>query len=216
MIDMYSISVMTLRGPVSLFSSLWMILAAMFPVDAPARPRNVPSYRGAVDFGVQELYTQEGCLSVDGTVTSGTFFADFQRIDLGASQPEFLKGGRTVSEYPDSLSTSIRITGDPCVGTLKNSHSPTLVDNSRLDGHSFALRFVVEWKDGMELRPAVLSPAQCTESSVLKNFGRDLFTAPAITCQMTVASKNVPLTDHLIVSVFAADGKRLTRLSAAP
>jgi hypothetical protein len=31
-----------------------------------------------------------------------------------------------------------------------------------------------------------------------------------------VDSKGVPLGDHLIVSIFAPDGRRLTRLSARP
>jgi hypothetical protein len=38
----------------------------------------------------------------------------------------------------------------------------------------------------------------------------------SLLCQLTVESKGIPLGEHLIVSVFAPDGKRLTRLSARP
>ena len=41
-------------------------------------------------------------------------------------------------------------------------------------------------------------------------------TVPSVICQLTVESKGVPLADRLIASIFSADGRPLTRLSAAP
>jgi hypothetical protein len=178
-------------------------------MNADARGRNETTYDGTVDFGAQLLHLDDGCLALDGRVTSGTFFDDLKRTEIG-SRFEFRKRGRVVTEYPESLTTSIRIAGDQCTATLSNRPS------SIFRGDSFSLKFQVEWKDGMQLRPAVLSPlvAHCVASSSIIP-GQDV-TIPSITCQMTVDSKGVPLADHLIVSVFAADGKRLTRLSAGP
>jgi len=187
---------------------LLILIVGMLPMGADARGRNEPTYDGAIDFGSQLLHLDDGCLALDGTVTSGNFFDDLKRTEIG-TRFEFRKRGKVVTEYPESLTTSIRIVGQ-CAATLSNPPS------SVFRGHSYTLKFQVEWKDGMRLRPAALSPvdAHCIGSSSIIP-GQDV-TIPFITCQMTVASKGVPLDDHLIVSVFAADGTRLTRLSAGP
>jgi hypothetical protein len=188
------------------------VIVGMFPVIAHARTRNNQTYDGAVNFGSQLLYLDEGCLSVDGTIASGTFFENLKRSDSGIL-PEYRKRGELVTEYPESLTASIRIIGDQCT-QAPSSHSPIF------NGDSYSLSFEVDWKDGLQLSPAALSPivVHCVGSSVLMNPSGDgnIVTAPLVTCQLTVASKGIPLADHLIVSVFAADGKLLTRLSAAP
>jgi len=182
----------------------------MCPIRAHAHVSKDATYDGVVDFGAQVIHLKDGCLSVDGTVRSGNFFEDLKRLDIGM-RPEYRKGRRVVTEYPATLITSIRMLGDQCPDALSNSPSAVF------GGGAYSLTFQVEWKDGMQLRPAALCPvvAQCAVSRIATNPGSD-FTFPAITCQMMVDSKGVPLVDHLIVSVFAADGKRLTRLSAAP
>jgi hypothetical protein len=188
---------------------LLALMIGMSPMGADARGRNNPTYDGAVDFGGQLLHLNDGCLSLDGRMTSGEFFEDLKRTEVG-SQFEYKKHGKVVTEYPESLTTSIRIAGDQCAAL---SNRPSAV----FSGDSYSLKFKVEWKDGMQLRPAALSPvvANCVGSSSIPIPSQD-FTIPVITCQLTVDSKGVPLSDHLIVSIFAADGRRLTRLSAAP
>lgn len=189
---------------------LLALLICTFSFAAHARGRNSSTYDGVVDFGAQLLHLDDGCLSVDGTVTSGNFFEDLKRTDIGG-RLEYRKHGRVVTEYPESLTTSIRLMGDRCAAALSNSPS------SVFNGDSYSLKFEVEWKHEMQLRPAVLSPvvAHCVGYSSVTVPGKDL-TIPSITCQMTVDSKGVPIVDHLIVSIFAGDGKRLTRISAAP
>ncbi len=189
---------------------LLTVIIGMSPMGANARGRSNLTYDGVVGFGSQLLQLDDGCLDLDGTVTSGTFFEDLKRIEIG-SRLEFRKSGKLVTEYPESLTTSIRIAGDRCTTALFNPPS------SIFHGDSYSVKFQVEWKDGMQLRPAVLSPVvtHCVGYSSIP-IPRQDFTIPSITCQLTVESKGVPLADHLIVSVFAADGKRLTRLSARP
>jgi hypothetical protein len=189
---------------------LLALIFGLFPMDANAGGRSNPTYDGTIDFGAQLLELPDGCLALNGTVSSGTFFQDLRRIEIG-NRFEYRKRGKVVTEYPESLTTSIRIEGDRCTAALSNSPS------SVFQGDSYSVKFQVEWKDGMELRPAALSPliARCTGSVSTPIPKRD-FTIPFVTCEMTVDSKGVPLGDHLIVSVFTADGKRLTRLSAGP
>lgn len=186
-----------------------VILLGAFAVCCNARGRNDATYDGAVEFGPQLLHLDDGCLSLNGSVKSGNFFDELKRIDVGNGF-QYRKGGKVVSEYPESLTTSIHIAGDRCVPALSNSPSSIFRDGS----HS--LNFHVEWKDGMQLRPAVLSPvtARCVGYTSVAIPSRD--TIPSITCEFTVESKGIPLGDHLIVSIFAADGTRLTRMSARP
>jgi len=187
-----------------------ILISGMFPIAGNARGKSNPTYDGRVNFGAQLLQVDDRCLALDGKITSGSFFDDLTRVEIGR-RFEFRKNGRAVTEYPDSLTTSIRITGGQCAAALSSSPS------SIFDGDSYALKFQVEWKDGMQLRPAALSPvaAHCTGYSSIP-IPRQDFTIPSVVCQLIVDSKGVSLADHLIVSVFAPDGKRLTRLSARP
>jgi hypothetical protein len=189
---------------------LLALLIGLLPIEASARGRKYATYDGAVDFGSQFLNLESGCFAVDGSVSSGNFFEDLKRIDIG-NQTEYRKEGRVLTEYPDSITTSIRIMGDECTPGFSNPTLPIF------EGDSYSMTFEVQWKDGMQLTPAVLFPAiaHCVGTRIITNTSKDS-TFPAVTCQMTVQSRGVPLMKHLIVSVFSPDGKRLARLSAAP
>jgi hypothetical protein len=189
----------------------WSLLAAL--PGFGAHLSNHPTYDGVVNFGSQHLYIDDGCLSIHGTVTSGNFFDDLRRIDVGG-ELLYKKRGEVVKEYPESLTTSIHLIAR-CPAQLPRS--PTSI----FHGHSYGLKFEVNWKHEMQMRPAGLSPvvARCMGySSVVisaEALVRDV-AVPSVDCQMTVDSKGVPLGDHLIVSIFTADGRPLTRISAAP
>jgi hypothetical protein len=140
-------------------------------------------------------------------------YTSLRRTDVGG-ELQYKKRGRVVKEYPESLTTSIHLIGR-CPAEF--GHSPTSI----FRGHSYGLKFEVNWKHEMQMRPAVLSPvtAQCVGYSAVVIPAGDLVTdvaVPSDDCQMTVASKGVPLGDHLIVSIFTANGTPLTRISAAP
>jgi hypothetical protein len=186
------------------------LIVGMIALGADARRKSDSTFPGAVNFGSQVIYLNDGCIAVAGTLTSGGFFADLKRID-SATESEFRKNGSIVTKYPETLSASIRMVGGECDAAL--SRPPASV----FRGDSYSLTFQLEWKDGMQLRPAALTPvvAHCTGTSSIPIPSRD-FTIPSVTCQMTVDSRGVPLSDHLIVSVINADGKLLTRLSAHP
>jgi hypothetical protein len=187
-----------------------VFLVGILPIAAQAGGGSSPTYDGVVNFGAQILRMGDGCLSIGGTLASGTFFEDLKRTDV-RGRLEYHKRGKVVTDYPESVTTSIRIVGGQCAASSSNAAS------SIFGGDSYSVKFTVEWKDGMQLRPAVLSPvvAHCVGYSSVTIPDRGA-TIPSITCQMTVNSRGVPLVDHLIVSVFAPYGNRLTRISAAP
>lgn len=182
----------------------------LLPLSANAAPNSNPTYAGQVDFGAQLLHLEDGCASIHGAVSAGSFFDDLKRTDNGG-QLVFRKGGRIVTEYPESITTSIRIAGDPCAARL--SVSPSAI----FEGNSYSLKLEVYWKHDMEMRPAVLSPvaAHCVGYSSITGPGESA-RVPSISCQMTVDSKGVPLGDHLVVRILGSDGRLVTRISAAP
>jgi hypothetical protein len=191
---------------------LLALLIGLLPIGASARSRKDATYDGAVDFGSQVLNLQSGCFAVDGSVSSGNFFDDLKRVDAG-NLTEYRKEGKVLTEYPDSVTTSIRIIGNECASGLLNPAS------SIFEGDSYSMTFEVQWKDGMQLTPAMLSPAvaHCVGTRIITNASKgSTSTFPALTCELTIQSRGVSLEKHLIVSVFSPDGKRLVRLSAAP
>lgn len=198
---------MTSRRYLLSFGILFVV--TIFPVNVRAGGRNNITFNGQLDFGAQLFPSDEGCLYVDGAVTAGTFFEDLKRVDLG-DHFEYRKHRKVVTQYPDSLTTSIHIMGSHCDSGEKSSSF------SIFDSDSYSLRLVAQWKNEMNLRPAKLSPtADCVATKMVT--GPDLdFALPTLTCKMTVDAKGVPLSDHLIVSVFAPNGERITRISAAP
>jgi len=199
-----------MRAKRSLLVWLFVLPVGLCPKAAHAGGGGAASYDGSVNFGAQVLRLDDGCAFLDGKLTSGSFFDDLKRIDV-SGKLEYKKRGKFVTEYPDSVTTSIRIVGSQCAAALATPPA------SIFDGNSYAVTFQVEWKEGMQLRPAALgrAPAHCVGYSSVALPGQ-VATVPSITCQMTVESKGVPLLDHLIVSVFGGNGNRLTRLSAAP
>ncbi len=55
-----------------------VLIVALLPLTASARGKRSATYDGSIDFAAQLLQLDDGCLSVDGEITSGTFFADLK------------------------------------------------------------------------------------------------------------------------------------------
>jgi hypothetical protein len=178
----------------------------MFPIEGIAADKSKSTHDGTIDFGAQYGLLDGGCIGFSGVVSSGTFFNHLKRTGTDG-HVEFTKDNRVVTEYPESLTVEIRIAGGPC-----DSDHPELRP-SILAMDADPLKFRVEWKAGMQLRPALQAPiaVHCANRSSWPGFGLTVKT-----CQMTVDGKGVPLVDHLIVSLLTANGTTLVRLSAAP
>lgn len=181
-------------------------LVVVFLIATHVRGGNHRAHDGVIDFPPQIVQLNSGCLWIDGTLTSGSFFQGLERKDRGGLF-EYTNSGKSFIDYPQSVVASIRILDDQCVST--SSPHFLLGDKRR----AFSFSFEVAWKTGMQLRPAMVLPTgiQCLGASDAGGIP-----IPPLTCQIRVKSEGTPLSDHLIVSVFGADGARLTRLSAAP
>ena len=184
-------------------------------------------HNGVVDFPPQIVQIKSGCLWIDGTLASGHFFDGLRRKQLDGL-PQYTSGGKVLMVYPESVVASIRILNDQCVPDSADSQSSMVRDGALsaiantagspiADGETRQLTFQIAWKDGLQLTPILLSPVDvhCKGSSSEQSLAQSM-PAPPMTCQITIKSAGIPLSDHLVVSVFGPTGERLTRLSAAP
>ncbi len=69
------------------------------------------------------------------------------------------------------------------------------------------IHFRVEWKRGLDLRPVVNVSIERIPVMMEQGDNRMLFV-------VKIRDHDVPLTDHLILSVVGADGKLMSRMSA--
>ncbi len=195
--------------PKSLLSFGVSIALILLPFDTFGRGRNNPTYDGKVHFGAQLLHLDEGCVYIDGALTSGDFFQNLERLDKG-DYFEFRKAGQAVTQYPGELTASIRVMGNQCGANAAGKPSAIF------RGNSYSLRFEMAWKDGLNVRPASFSgEPSCSgfNSITIPDKG---YAIPTISCQLHVNADGVPLGQHLIVLIYSTDGQQITRISAGP
>ena len=190
------------------FVRLMLAVLVLGPImlPAPALAGGHETYKGAVAFAPQIVQLPGGCLWVDGTLSSGNFFDGLERKDRSGLF-QYTHDGTVLTNYPDSVNASIRILDDQCVPDP--SDAGQVVSNDRPSSFTFNLA----WKTDLQLRSVAIS---ASDISCVGRSGKGMPSALPMTCSITVKSKGIPLSDHLIVSVLGSGGARLARLSAAP
>jgi len=186
---------------------LSLVIEPVFP-----STRN-PDDRNTLDFGVQRLILNGKCFFGGGNVEGGDFFSGLRRKE-SPDGFRFYKRGRLVSEYPDQLSITLRVSKFRCTAQGAPRDLELLVLS---DDFLSSLKFKVEWKVGTRLRPVdgfVLLGYKHLRENL--SFSSDSSQDDVVQYQMTLTSKGIPLSDHLIVSVFNSDDTLFVRLSAAP
>lgn len=170
---------------------------------------NKTFYGKSVKFGPQEADLQDTVVIFLGALTGGDFFSDLERVDI-PSGPIFRRHLRIVQYYPERLSVKLEAY-ETKFAPKGSSPNPSGVDPDFMR----TLRFEGQWKTGMRLRPVdTLSLDKISDEE--EQYPEDSrFLRHRWIYDLNVQSLEVPLTDHLIVSVFSKDNKRLVRLSAS-
>jgi len=185
-------------------------LSAVLPHVAVAK--TVRDYTGGVTLATEGGLPGGPCLSIRGRVTAPEFFTGLKRHET-ARGIEFHRGADVAKFFPEELSVRIWIREFPCHVGL-TAVSPLLATPEEMS----SLHFEAFWKRGMRMRPV--------ETLTLRSFFQrkeqpTTLVGVPVTIQrdtwvydLTVVSKGVPLTDHLILEIFSKDGLRLARVSA--
>jgi hypothetical protein len=165
-----------------------------------------PPYKRVVPIGT--AIARDGALCIDfvGSMTSGNFFEGLEPMDTDAGR-RFYSGHREITEFPEELTVEIKARVVDC-----SVLPPHPVNDETARKLASVINFKVDWKKGLQQRPV--------EGFSLKVFPpepapmSELAPDPEVwTYLITVESKNVPITDHVIVSITSGSGKLLTRLS---
>ena len=165
-----------------------------------------PPYKRVVPIGT--AIARDGALCIDfvGSMTSGNFFEGLESTDTDAGR-RFYSGNREITEFPEELTVEIKARVVDC-----SVSRPQPLNDETARKLASVINFKVEWKKGVQQQPVEgfslkISPPEPAPMS-------ELAPAPDVwTYMITVKSKNVPITDHLIVSINSGNGKLLTRLS---
>ncbi len=195
----------------SIMSQLQRLVSGLFllPLFATCTPGNDKTYAHGYtsvlsSFGEAQL--GEVCLHFASTMTAGNFFKGLEYRKPGSGSPsagEFRKDGRIISLFPAELDILVGFHTEPCKGNnWPHLSPPEAGDLVR------PLEIEASWKRGVELRPAELSaPPELTtkptpfEKSIIWKY------------TFHIRARDVPLTDHLVVSIYGPEKKFLGRVT---
>jgi hypothetical protein len=158
----------------------------------------IHQYKDDVALSTGQIRRGDVCVNFIPLLQSGDFFDGLERIDSSQGS-EFRKNSRTITNFPDYMIVEMNVRIEECDTDIYTpAPTPAFVKG---------MHFRVQWKRGVYLRP--VGSVSIEEKPVRMEEGdnRMLFV-------MTIRDHNVPLTDHLIVSVIGPDGKLMSRMSA--
>lgn len=193
-----------LASGVSILLSFQVVLAA------PLQKKAQTKYGANVFMGLDFQRFEDACILFSAYMTAGQFFEGLEVTET-ASGRRFRKASQSASSYPERAVVRFRAVVWRCSAPPWEDPDPDLAKHIMI-----SLRFEAQWKTGLELRPAEVLLMATSEGP---HQIRDTLWADKSyewIYDLSINSKDIPLTDHLILSAFSKDGKRLARLSARP
>jgi hypothetical protein len=155
-------------------------------------------YKEDVALSTGQIRAGEVCVNFIPVLQALGFFNGLERIDTPQGS-EFRRNSNAVLYFPDYLTLEINIRIEECDS---NVYTPAKTPNI-IRG----IQFRVQWKRGLYLRPAANVTIERKPLQMEEGDNRMLYV-------IKVRDHNVPLTDHLILSVISANGKIMSRMSA--
>jgi hypothetical protein len=147
-----------------------------------------------------------GFIVIRGVLGPGSFFKDLQCLD-SAENTVFMNDAGEALTFPDRLTIKLFIIGPV---PLSEFAQPKRLNAEYMLG----LRFSANWKRGVKMRPVKALRELTASESQPPDFAVPLNARQCWIYEFAVEDANVPLTDHLILSIFSPENKRLARLSA--
>ncbi len=158
----------------------------------------ISQYTDIVKLSVGEVRSGDVCVTFEPTMESGTFFNGLERIDLD-SGVLFRKNSTNVFNFPSYLKIDIHVSVHVCDSNIYTpARSPDLMKG---------MKFRAQWKRNLALRPVANVTLENVPLNLEEGDNRLLYV-------LRIREEDVPLTDHLIISVLTAQGKLLSRMSA--
>ena len=197
----------------SAFIAMLAILFASSP--AGALPKKKTHFATFVPVGPQLIKSGDFCGDLSGALSSDDFFEGLVRIQSGHNF-EFRKNAQTVREFPSQI--SVALTGNivPC-GSPSTRGPVRFVqpgnESSREDVNSFmnGLKFTAAWQN-----PSGFEPVSSWKmaKSVPDEKPWQVSSRTPMNFAFQVPSQGVPITNQLVISVYAPSGARLCTFTA--
>ena len=154
--------------------------------------------KDAVPLSAGQVRSGSVCVNFVPFLEADYFFKGLERIDTPEGSV-FRRNSQVIENFPNYLVVEINIRIEQCDADLYTpAPSPAFVKG---------MHFRAQWKRGLYLRPVAGVLIEGKPVHLDEGDNRMLFV-------MKLHDRDVPLTDHLIISVISAQGKLLSRMSA--
>jgi len=190
---------MKLIRPIALsVAAACLLLAPNARAQSEGLTGKIHEYRDDVALSTGQIRSDDVCVNFIPVMQSFGFFNGLERIDTSQGS-EFRRNSQAVDYFPDYLTIEINIRIEVCDANIYTpAKTPDVIKG---------IQFRVQWKRGLYLRPAPNVTIERKPLQMEEGDNRLLYV-------IKVRDHNVPLTDHLILSVISANGKILSRMSA--
>ena len=161
-------------------------------------PQKVVEYNEQVAMSTGEIRKGDICSTFYPDLKSDDFFKGLQRIDHDRGS-EFRKNSLDVTTYPTHLTIQIDVRTSVCdADVFTPAPTPDFLKT---------LRFKVQWKRELYLRPVASFSVLNIPLNLDESEGRRLLV-------VQIHDKDIPITDHLILTILSPEGKILSRMAA--
>lgn len=194
-----------MRRPFLAASAFVVTVAVLFPLRSSralqeARPKIV-EYTERVPMSTGEVRRGDVCATFYPELESNEFFRGLQGIETDEGRT-FRKYSQPVTTYPPILQIQIDVRISLC--------DADIFTLAPIPEFLKTLRFKVQWKRAMYLRPVANFKVENVPLNMEQSESRKLLVI------QIHDNRNVPLTDHLILTILSPEGKILSRMAARP
>jgi hypothetical protein len=175
-----------------------LLLAPVARAQSESLTGKMHEYKDDVSLSNGQIRAGDVCVNFIPVMQSLGFFNGLERIDTSQGS-EFRRNSQPVDFFPDYLTIEITIRIEVCDS---NTYTPAQTPDA-IKG----MQFRVQWKRGLYLRPVASLTIERKPLRLEEGDNQMLYV-------IKVRDHNVPLTDHLILSVISANGKIMSRMSA--
>jgi len=202
-------------GPKSLVYTC-LALASLAPNASSGqskRDKSVWNYDGGIIFATDGSLPNGVCFRVNGEVNAGEFFNNLKRVD-DERGTQFRRGTETPTHFPGELFLSFDIHDHPCAPGLRDFEVRAHLTHEMMS----TLRLSFYWKRGVDLRPVknITEVRSFVEpiAPYAANLASELPKRYTWSYQLAVPSKDIPLTDSLVLIFRTPDGHIAARVAA--
>jgi hypothetical protein len=175
-----------------------LLLAPIAHAQSESLTGKMHEYKDDVSLSNGQIRAGDVCVNFIPVMQSLGFFNGLERIDTSQGS-EFRRNSQPVDFFPDYLTIEINIRIEVCDANIYTpAQTPDVIKG---------MQFRVQWKRGLYLRPVAGVTIERKPLRMEEGDNQMLYV-------IKVRDHNVPLTDHLILSVISGNGKIMSRMSA--